>query len=143
MMDSKAYRPLIAVVAVSLGMVVFAGIRKANEPKDNIPWRKDLAAAREEAASSNKPVLAYFTADWCGPCQEMKGQTWADRRVEDLLRKSVVPVKIDVDAHSDLAMQFNVSGIPHIQLIRPDGTMGPARVGFTSADELLRWLSGS
>lgn len=140
--QSHPYRPLIAVVAIAVGMVVFAGIRKAADGKENIPWRKSLAAAREESAASKKPVLAYFTATWCGPCQEMKHTTFADARVEEALKQSVVPVKIDVDENPDIARDFGVTGIPRMQLIKPDGEVGSAQVGLTSADELLRWLAG-
>lgn len=143
MSDNKPYRPLMVVIAVAIGMAVFAAIRKAGEGKENIPWRLSLTDARQEAAASGKPVLAYFTATWCGPCQQMKRTTFADPRVEAALKDSVVAVKIDVDEHPDLARDFGVTGIPRMQLIRPDGQLGPARVGLTSADELLRWLSGS
>jgi thiol:disulfide interchange protein len=143
MSDKKPYRPLMFVLAIALGMVVFAGIRKAMEGKEAIRWRTSLAKAREESAASRKPVLAYFTATWCGPCQEMKRTTFADPRVADALEQSVVPVKIDVDEHPEIARDFRITNIPVMQIIRPDGERGPARMGFTSADELLRWLSGS
>ena len=142
-MDSKPYRPLIVITAVVIGMFVLSAIRKATEPKDNIAWRKDLSAARAESAATRKPLLVYFTASWCVPCQQMKGETFADKRVEEKLSQAVIPVKIDVDEHPELAMQFGVNGIPQMDLV----PLGPAerstRVGFTSADELLRWLSGS
>ena len=39
-------------------------------------WRSDLTAALENAAAQDKPVLAYFTAEWCPPCQIMKREVW-------------------------------------------------------------------
>lgn len=141
-MQTKAYQPLIVIAVVFAAMFAFAAYRQANESKDAVPWRASLSAAREESAKTGKPVLAYFTATWCPPCQQMKAETWSDPRVGSDLPKYTVPVKIDVDEHPDLAMQFNVSGIPHTQLINPDGSLGEARVGFIPSDALLRWLSG-
>src|SRR6187549_2775900 len=139
----KPFRPLIVITGVVVGMFVLSAIRKANEPKDNIPWRKDWSAARAESVATHKPLFVYFTATWCGPCQEMKVQTFADKRVEERLSQSVIPVKIDVDDQPQVAMEFGVNGIPQMDLV----PLGPAerstRVGFISADELLRWLSGS
>jgi thioredoxin-like negative regulator of GroEL len=49
-------------------------------------------------------------------------------------------VKIDVDEQPNVARDFNVDGIPRLQLISPDGSLGAAHIGFISADEILRWL---
>jgi thioredoxin 1 len=135
---NRAYRPLV-VFAVVIGMALLYGWRSSDHSDDKIPWRKDLARARSEAVAAGKPVLVYFTATWCGPCQSMKRQTWTDPRVEAALGK-VIPVKIDVDEQPNVARDFNVDGIPRLQLIRPDGSLGPAHVGFISADQLLLWL---
>lgn len=136
-----AFRPLVLVFGV---MVVVAGwnaYRRGRVGHDNIPWRKDLRAAKAEAASSGKPVLAYFTATWCGPCQRMHEEVWPDQRVGAALG-AYVPVKIDVDQNADVAMSFNVDGIPRLQVIGADGTPGRSREGFATADELVKWLKG-
>jgi thioredoxin-related protein len=37
-----------------------------------IPWEKDFAQAKVNAAQSNKLILLSFTgSDWCGYCQDM------------------------------------------------------------------------
>jgi len=140
---NSAYRPLVVVGIVVAGMVAFATWRKATEPAETIPWRKTLAEAQREAAANHKPVLAYFTASWCPPCQQLKRETWPDAKVQAALAERFIPVKIDVDEHSDLAQEFDVTGIPRIQVIQPDGTLGPARVGFIGPHELIRWLQGT
>ena len=110
---------------------------------EKVTWQTNLDAARAQAARDKKPLVVYFTASWCGPCQRMKGTTFADQTVADELATKYVAVKIDTDAQPDVAGQFNVSGIPHIQLVRADGTAGPAHVGYISASELIQWLRGS
>ena len=106
---------------------------------DTLPWRKDLDAAKREAAQVGKPLLVYFTADWCGPCQEMKKTTWADPRVAVAIHE-YIPVKIDVDEQADVAKRFNVSGIPRIQMLLPNGQPGQSLVGYISPDETADWL---
>ncbi|HYE20766.1 MAG TPA: thioredoxin family protein [Tepidisphaeraceae bacterium] len=110
---------------------------------EKVAWQTNLDAARAQAARDKKPLVVYFTASWCGPCQRMKGTTFADQTVADELAAKFIAVKIDTDAQPDVAGQFNVSGIPHIQILRADGTPGPAHVGFISATELIQWLRGS
>jgi thiol:disulfide interchange protein len=139
---NSAYRPLVVVGVVVAGMVAFATWRKASEPVETIPWRKTLAEAKREAVASHRPVLAYFTASWCPPCQRLKRETWPDAKVQSALDR-FVPVKIDVDEYRDLAQEFGVTGIPRMQVIQPDGTLGASRVGFIGPDELTRWLQGA
>jgi protein disulfide-isomerase len=137
----SAFRPLVFVLIIAAAMAGFATWRKYNEPKENIPWRATLAEAKREAAASQKPVLAYFTATWCPPCQRMKHDTWPDPRVQAALGR-YVPVKIDVDEFPKLAEEFEVTGIPRLQVIHADGTRGRAHEGLILPDELIRWLQG-
>src|SRR3954463_5235168 len=136
---SPAFRPVLVVLAVLVLMLAFSGLRKHSAPPDNLPWRKDLNAAKQEAAASNKPLLLYFTASWCDPCQAMAREVWPQPQVATAL-ESVIPVKIDVDEHPDIAQQFNLVGIPRLQLLRSDGTPGPTREGYTTAGELVAFL---
>jgi thiol:disulfide interchange protein len=134
-----AYRPFIVVLVVAAAMAGFSFWRQARVPAEHIPWRKTLDEAKHESATSRKPVLAYFTASWCGPCTRMREVTWPDKRVEAALA-AYVPVKIDVDQHPDLARQFEVDGIPRLQVIAPDGAVGKAHVGLILPKELADWL---
>jgi len=138
-MNNPAFRPLIVVFAVVLVMAGFSLWRNATQPTDPTPWRATLDQAKQESKSTGKPVLAYFTASWCGPCQRMKHDTWPSAAVQTALAR-FIPVKIDVDASHDIAVQFAVENIPRIQIIAPDGTPGRAHIGGLSASELAQWL---
>lgn len=136
-------RPLSFILLVVAAMLVFSLLRKndAGGP-EVVPWRTDLQAALEEATRSNKPVLAYFTASWCPPCQRMKSTTWQDLSVARAL-EAWVPVKLDVDQHRDLARRYQINGVPTLLILSAGGTVGQARSGYASAEELVAWLSRS
>ncbi|MCP4360688.1 MAG: thiol reductase thioredoxin, partial [Chloroflexi bacterium] len=64
---------------------------------------------QSEVLEAATPVLVDFSAVWCGPCKML------DPIVKDLAGEwgnKVKVVKIDVDHNPNLAMQYQVMGVP-------------------------------
>jgi thiol:disulfide interchange protein len=139
--SNSAFKPLWGLFAILLGVSAITVISKMTRAKEIVPWRTDLSAAREEAKRDAKPLLLYFTASWCGPCQEMKSQTWSDVSVEAKLR-NYVPMKIDIDADQPTALQYQINGIPAFVLLDRDGNVAKETSGFMYPDQFLAWLEG-
>jgi thiol:disulfide interchange protein len=141
-----AYKPLVFIFLVVLGMIAVTGVSALMRPKEVIPWHTDWSAAQADARRSGKPVFAYFTAEWCGPCQQMKHTTWADASVEAALR-DYVPVVVDVDRQPDLAKRYvptprNLDGgIPAFRVLDQNGQIVREAVGAMPPDEFLKWLA--
>lgn len=64
---------------------------------------------------SDVPVLVDFFADWCGPChmlspilKELKS-AWGDK---------IRLIKVDTEAHPEIAREFQISGIPTLILFK-------------------------
>lgn len=140
-MEEKSNRSIWILFAILVAVAAVSVINRAWWNKELVPWRSDLTAARAEAQAGNKPLLLYFTADWCGPCQSLKRTTWANRDVEAALR-DYVPVKIDIDAHPDLANQYRVQAVPHFVLIGADNRLKNVADGAMDSDRFLDWLRG-
>ncbi|MEA2709771.1 MAG: hypothetical protein QOF78_2372 [Phycisphaerales bacterium] len=127
-------------------MVVFFGVMavvtasKFYTPAEVIPWRTDLAAALAEARTANKPVLLYFTAEWCGPCQYMRRNIWTEPSVARAM-ESYVPVRVDHDQRPDLIRAYQVEGMPWFGVLDPDGR--PTRIlnrGLETPEQMIAWL---
>jgi thiol:disulfide interchange protein len=137
-----AYKPLWVILFVIAGLLAMVGIARmrgaatAGDGQDHIPWKTDLTAAREQSAKERKPILLYFTAPWCGPCQEMKRTTWADPRVA-AAAGAMIPVKIDVDEQKAVSREFGVQGIPRVEWVEPDGSHHLVFEGLVTPDEFL------
>jgi thioredoxin 1 len=75
--------------------------------------RLDAADFENVVLQSYLPVLVDFTAVWCGPCKMLDpivkqlADDWAGR---------VRVVKVDVDENPDIAVQFQVMGVPTLML---------------------------
>jgi len=58
--------------------------------------------------SDKRPVVAWFTASWCGPC---KAVTPHIQKLSDS-SQSVDFLKIDIDQNQELAEEYEVASVP-------------------------------
>ena len=137
----SAYQPLVLLVLVLAGFGALVALSMATRPHELIPWRTDFAAAKQESARTGKPIFMDFTADWCGPCQELKRTTWSNASVAKSL-VDYVPVQIDVDQHPDIAAQYpgQEGAIPHLVVADSSGKVIKEFEGALPPESFVAWL---
>ena len=140
---APARRPLLFIAALVLALTGIVAISqwRAARSVELIPWRTDLASAEAEAGTQHKQVFAYFTATWCGPCQEMKRTTWSDNDVRRAMEKRYIPVKIDIDEHAEVARNFGIEAVPTFIVLSDSGKEGRRQSGYQDQNEMLDWLA--
>tara|TARA_Y100001934_G_scaffold243880_1_gene300904 strand:+ start:14 stop:634 length:621 start_codon:yes stop_codon:yes gene_type:complete len=108
-------------------------------------WFDSYQMALETALNSQKPMLVYFSADWCAPCIRLEESIFPDFRVRQELSE-VVAVKVDASEMrgeiSSILKKYRISGLPTIAFFRPpsDVLVSPRIEGFIEAEELVKHI---
>ncbi len=85
--------------------------------------------------NSDKKVLVDFYADWCGPCRMVS--PIVDEISEE--NQDIIVAKINVDDEPELAMQFGVSSIPMLVVLK-NGKIVNQSVGARPKTQILSML---
>jgi len=88
-----------------------------------------------KAETSTGLVLVDFYADWCGPCKMLAPVL--DELATEIEGAKIV--KVNVDEARTIAMDFNVSSIPNLTLLK-DGEVVHQDVGFKPKEVLVQWI---
>ncbi len=87
-----------------------------------------------EELIKNKKVVVDFYATWCGPCK-MFGPVFEKVSNES----SITFIKIDVDAHEDIARKYGIMSIPTVVLLN-NGEVEKKHMGFMTEEELKKFI---
>uniref|UniRef100_UPI003AAFDDC2 thioredoxin, mitochondrial n=1 Tax=Centroberyx gerrardi TaxID=166262 RepID=UPI003AAFDDC2 len=91
----------------------------------------------ERVINSELPVLIDFHAQWCGPCKIL------GPRLEKAVAKQkgrIAMAKVDIDDHTDLAIEYGVSAVPTVIAMR-GGDVIDQFVGIKDDDQLDSFVS--
>ncbi|EPQ18330.1 Thioredoxin, mitochondrial [Myotis brandtii] len=91
---------------------------------------------QDRVVNSETPVVVDFHAQWCGPCKIL------GPRLEKVVAKhhgKVVMAKVDIDDHTDLAIEYEVSAVPTVLAIK-NGDVVDKFVGIKDEDQLEAFM---
>jgi thiol-disulfide isomerase/thioredoxin len=93
-----------------------------NELTAGIHWQTNPEQAFEEAHSSGRLVMLYWTAEWCPPCHDLKENVFPKRSFVEKSRL-FVPVYLDGDQpHAQTwGEKLGVFGYPTLVVLNSDG----------------------
>lgn len=102
-----------------------------------------------EARATGKPLLLFFTADWCPPCHALELDFFRSSHLVKRIEGDFVPVKVvdrvKEDGHNVPEIQrlidsAGVSGFPTLLVVHADGAAAVRKVGYASQADTLGFL---
>ncbi len=112
---------LVTVVGVFLwvGVAPRLGwtLDKGGSAGGKIAWQQYTPDVMDRALKAGKPVLVFFTADWCAPCKRLKAITLKDPKVIKTISSGFTPIWVDFTSNPSpaaraLSRRFGVRGVP-------------------------------
>lgn len=111
-------------------------------PSNNIAWADSYTAAQEQSKQSGKPVILFFTGEWCVPCKIMKRNVFANDQVASLVNASFIPVTINLDdaKMADTVKHYNIITTPNTIITDSQGNVLQQKEGGMSKADFLELL---
>ncbi|MGB1207124.1 MAG: thioredoxin family protein [Chitinophagales bacterium] len=91
-----------------------------------------------EAMAQGKILFIDVTAAWCTPCKQMDKYVFTQTDLALFLNKNFYCVKVDIDTPEgeDFCMAMDISHLPAMRFLRPDGSILGGNTGSLSGSKL-------
>lgn len=130
----------LTLTALLFAMPVFARASMKDLPEG---WLTNWDQALAKAKAENKPILAVFSAEWCGPCQMMIKEVYPKPDFRKMI-ESWVPVYLDDAQDPKTHEKFQIEGYPTFVMLSSEGVEEDRFMGGkTEQDFIKRVTTGS
>ncbi|XP_017842934.2 thioredoxin, mitochondrial [Drosophila busckii] len=93
----------------------------------------------KKVKKSQTPVIVDFFATWCNPCKQLTP------RIEGIVGEqagSIKLAKVDIDEHSELALDYDVAAVP-VLVVMQNGKEMQRMVGLQDEDKIRAWVAAA
>lgn len=139
---------LLALALLALPLAASAQRDASVVPADAPDWLS-LEAAIAEAQASDKLILVYGYASWCGYCVRFDNEVFTQDSVQAYVNRHFAPTRLDLEDERtmrffdaevtgvQLGRAMAISGTPTSVFIDQDGTLITKLPGYTDPETFL------
>ncbi|HEY0097182.1 MAG TPA: thioredoxin family protein [Archangium sp.] len=144
-------RGLLVAAVLLLGARVASGLYEKQHPSE--PWSLvawvPLEQAQAISRERNVPILYYFSADWCSPCQVLERDIFNNDYAARNINTRYIPVKLkdtreeegmNLPAVQAVIDQYHVMAFPSFVVVAPDGKLQHQSRGYNGYTATLQFL---
>lgn len=137
----------LAAAPATAGETKAPGATSSNPPV--FEWHAPGPEAAARAEQDGKPILYFFTAEWCAPCHHLKRTVFADPEKAATIVASFVPVEVqdtrvetgkNAPEVDEAIERYRVSSLPTMVVALPDGEEVANQSGYAGAARAWMWL---
>ena len=103
--------------------------------KAKMPFIKGYERGLQQATATGKPMLVFFTAEWCQHCHRMSDDAFTNPQVVDLADRFVC-ILVDADNEPEVCKQFRIQAYPTVQFVSFRGVPLNRLVGGKPTDQV-------
>ncbi len=96
---------------------------------------KELMPGEFTKETTKGNVILYFSAVWCMPCRVYGPVVEEESKTESKAKF----IKVDVDKHQDVAMQFGIMSVPTLIFLK-NGRQKNELIGAVGKTQLKGWI---
>jgi thiol:disulfide interchange protein len=126
---------LVAVFAFKYQKVDFKSSADGGIVFEIENWEEALKIAKKE----NKLIFLDVYATWCGPCKQLKKNTFSDPHVGAFYNQNFINVAFNGENEEGLSLmkKYHLTGYPSLLFIDGDGKVVKQTGGYHNPDEFL------
>lgn len=126
---------------------------RAAQPDTGLVWMR-YDEGLKKASSEKKHIMIDFYTTWCGWCKKLDKETYADPRVQKILRKDFVAVKVNAESNKSLTVdgkptteaevsqnKYRVTGFPTIWFLKHTGEEITPLPGFVRPEQFIHIIN--
>ncbi len=145
----KSLSILSALVSITLVLVSFipkdkisntanvTGVKNEGISFIEADWNKALAEAKKQ----HKLIVLDAYTSWCGPCKQLKKNTFSDKAAGEFFNTNYVNVAIDMEKGFGpvLLEKYGINAFPTLLIIDENGKKVSFTRGFIPAEILIEF----
>jgi thiol:disulfide interchange protein len=118
---------------------------------DLVAWHP-IAGAEAESRKTGKPLFYDFTAEWCGPCGNLRREVFCDAKSAERINALFIPVRV-TDRQSEegknppevaeLQKRYGIEAYPTLVVVPARGGAPQFQRGYGGKESVMAWLESN